>query len=158
MLRLALLGGAAATIAGFCAGWRVHDWRDAAAQVHSAKVAVAALQRQSAVSQAIAVTDQARQDRIRTVTRILTKEIPVYVAPETDVRFALPDGFVRLHDAAAAGLPAGAISPTEPDDTASDFTFAQAAGVIVANYGECHADQQRLTDLQAWLRGQGLSP
>jgi hypothetical protein len=64
-----------------------------------------------------------------------------------------------LHDAAAAGddLSAAAADPGRPDDAASDVTASEAAGVIVANYGACHADQSRLAELQAWARSMGLA-
>jgi hypothetical protein len=66
---------------------------------------------------------------------------------------------VRLHDAAAAGLdlPAAPQDPTEPDDAPSDVAVSAAVGVIVGNYGACHADQARLAALQEWARGEGLA-
>jgi hypothetical protein len=66
---------------------------------------------------------------------------------------------VRLHDAAAAGvdLPAGAAGADRPDDAPSDVAASAAAAVIVANYGDCHADQDRLAAFQAWARGEGLA-
>jgi hypothetical protein len=159
MWRVSLALILAGALGGFATGWRVHDWRDGAAATQAAKAVVVTVSRQAAVSQRIAVTAQAAQDRVRTVTRTLIQEVPTYVAPETDTRYALPWGFVRLHDAAAAGvdLPPAPEGPAEPDGAASDTTVSVAARVILSNYGACHADQARLAALQAWARGEGLA-
>ncbi|HXQ16901.1 MAG TPA: hypothetical protein VN814_19995 [Caulobacteraceae bacterium] len=159
MWKLSLFAAAATAIGGFAAGWKVHDWRDGAAEVHAARTAVSTIQRQAAASQTIAVADQAAQDRVRTVTRTLIEKVPVYVSATTDARFPLPVGFVRLHDAAAAGddLPAVAPGADGADDAASDVAASAAATVIVGNYGACHADQARLAELQAWARSVGLA-
>jgi hypothetical protein len=116
-------------------------------------------ERQAAASQTIAVADQAAQDRVRTITRTLIEEVPAHVSATTDVRFPLPLGFVRLHDAAVAGddLSAAAPGSVGPDDAASGVAASAAAAVIVGNYGSCHADQARLAELQAWARSVGLA-
>src|SRR5580704_11131294 len=103
MLKFALLATAVAAVSGFAAGWRVHDWRDSSAAVARAAKVVRIVQRQGAVSQALAVHDQAAQDQIRTVTRTIVERVPAYVTPAADRRFPLPVGFVRVHDLAASG-------------------------------------------------------
>jgi hypothetical protein len=155
-----LLAGLAALAVGFAVGWAAHGWRDGDAQLGAAQRVVRLVQRQASASQAIAVGDQRADDRIRTVTRRLIEKVPVYVTPQTDRAFPLPWGFVRLHDAAASGddLPATAAGSARPDDAASDVAASEAAAVVVANYGGCRADRQRLADLQAWARRMGLAP
>jgi hypothetical protein len=159
MWKIALFAVAATAIGGFAAGWKVHDWRDGAAQVHAARAAVKTVQRQAAASQVVAVADQRMQDRVRTVTRTLIEKVPTYVSPPTDVRFPVPWGYVRLHDAAAVGddLSAAAPSAARPDGAASNVKVSEAASVVVANYGSCRADQARLAELQAWVRQMGLA-
>jgi hypothetical protein len=159
MWKLSLFAAAATAIGGFAAGWKVHDWRDGAAQVQAAQSAVKTVQRQAAASQAIAVSDQRTQDRVRTVTRTLIQKVPVYVSATTDARFPVPWGYVRLHDAAAVGddLSAAASGPDRPDDAASDVAASEAARVVVANYGACRADQARLAELQDWARSMALA-
>ena len=148
-----------ALAAGFGGGWRVCAWRDAAALVAGVKPAVTSIEHAAAVSQAVAVRAQSAQDRIRTVTRTLIEEVSSHVPPAVDAAYALPRGFVRLHDAAAAGvdLPAAAASPGQPDDAPSGVALSDAAAVIVGNYGACRADQARLATLQQWARAQGLA-
>lgn len=65
------------------------------------------------------------------------RRTPNYVTPETDARFPLPCGFVRLHNAAQAGgvdpsaipLPAGAT-----DASPCDVKASAAIGIIQDNY------------------------
>ena len=159
MLKLALIGTVGGAILGFAGGWRVHDWRDGAAAAKQAVRVIRVVERQAAVSQAAAVRDQSAQDHIRTVTKTLVEKVPVYVSPSIDARYPLPVGFVRLHDAAAIGFDLSAASAGSggPDDAPSDVAASGAARVIVLNYGACRADQQRLSDLQAWAKAQGLA-
>jgi hypothetical protein len=159
MWKLSLLLGVAALGGGFAAGWRVHDWRDGAGQLHAAQAAVRVTQRQAAASEAIAVRDQQAEDRVRTVTRRLIERVPVYVTPQTDRDFPLPWGFVRVHDAAIGGddLSAAAPGAGQPDDAASDVAASEAAAVIAGNYGDCRVDRQRLADLQAWAKAMHLA-
>jgi hypothetical protein len=107
---------------------------------------------QGQASERIGAADQAKQTRIRTITRTLVHEVPVAIPPSVDRAFPLSVGFVRLHDAAALGLdlsdiaaPAGAA-----DDAAARVGASDAARVIAANYGDCRADAQELADWQAW--------
>jgi hypothetical protein len=159
MWKLSIAAALAAAVAGFAGGWKVHDWRDASAELGAARTAVAVVQRQAVVSQRVAVTSQQAQDHVRTVTRTLIQKVPDYVSPTADAGFPLPWGFVRLHDAAVAGvdLSAATAGPGGPDDAPSDVAASSAAAVIVANYGDCHADQARLAAFQAWARGEGLA-
>jgi hypothetical protein len=84
-------------------------------------------------------------DRVRTVTKTLTKEVPVYVPADA---CPLPDGFRLLHDAAAEGR-----DPEPPGSpNAAPVPAQDAAATIVENYGTCHEDQRRLADLQKWVR------
>jgi hypothetical protein len=159
MWKLSIALGLAAAIAGFAGGWKVHDWRDAASELAAARNAVTVVQHQAAVGLQVAVASQQAQDHVRIVTRTLIEKVPEYVTPAADARYPLPWGFVRLHDAAVAGvdLPAVAAGPDRPDDAPSDVAASTAAAVIVSNYGDCHADQDRLAAFQAWARGEGLA-
>jgi hypothetical protein len=159
MWKLSLFLALAAGLGGFAGGWRVHDWRDASAELAASRSALSLGLSQAAISQQIAVRVQAGQDRIRTVTRTLIEKVPDYVTPTADAGFPLPWGFVRLHDAAVSGadLPAPATGAGGADDAASDVAASTAATVVAANYGACRADQERLAAFQAWARGEGLA-
>lgn len=154
---------------GFAWGWTVRDWKASAdtarARIRAAEVRVAeirdALDRERAqadVTTAIDTRSVADQARIRTITQTIVKEVPVYVPAEADLRYALPVGLVRLHDAAAAGLPLSD-APGQSDDPAgflepSDVAPSRLGTVIAENYGVCRADAARFSDLQDWVRQQ----
>lgn len=115
----------------------------------------------------IAAADKAGFERgkaqARTVT--LTKEIVRYVTPETDARFTLPCGMLRLHDAAALGV--GAETLRNPsglaDGDACPVKASDLAAVIVWNYGLDHQKDAQIAGLQDLARTlkaalEGLAP
>ncbi|MGH6979023.1 MAG: hypothetical protein ACRED4_07010 [Brevundimonas sp.] len=160
----ALTAGAMLAI-GFGAGWTVRDWKAAADHRGELSEKVRTVERivyreraQADVTSAVETKAAEAQVQIRTVTQTIIKEVPVYVSPETDARFALPVGLVRVHDAAAAGHPLPEPSG-QPDDAAgnaqpSDIPPSRLAATIAANYGVCLADAARFSALQDWIRQQ----
>ena len=59
-------------------------------------------------------------------------------------------GFVRLHDAAAAGkLPESA---RDADAAATGIALSAVAGTVAANYQTCHENAEQLRALQTWVR------
>jgi hypothetical protein len=107
-------------------------------------------------SQAAERNHQTAAEAIRTVYRTIEWEIPVHVSPETDARFPLAVGFVRVHDAAALGMPVADVHDPagRPDDAASELAASEAARTIAGNYEACADNAQRLETWQAWWRGQ----
>ncbi|ASN72214.1 hypothetical protein 3S15_28 [uncultured Caudovirales phage] len=49
-----------------------------------------------------------RVEVIETQGKTIIQRVPVYVTPDDDARCAVPDGFIRLHDAAARAVDIGA--------------------------------------------------
>lgn len=151
---------------GFSAGWIARDWKQGRADADRARAEIVERDRviaheraQAEVTARVERAAVAQQVRVRTVTETIIREIPVHVPHEADIRFALPSGLVRVHDAAATGHPLP--DPArEPDDPAgslepSDIPASRLATVIALNYGVCRGDQARLAALQDWVRGQG---
>jgi hypothetical protein len=141
---------------GFGAGWKVHDWRDAASALKAVRQVVSVVQHQGSVDTAVAVQQQAAQDRVRVVTQILIQKVPVYVTAQADSQCTVPNGFVRLHDAAAAGrdVPALSQGPGESADDPSGVALSSVAGVVADNYGTCNSLRAELTGWQQWYAGQ----
>jgi len=70
----------------------------------------------------------------------IIKEVPIYVTQIDDSRCIIPNGFVRLHTAAAENTTAG--PPTESDRAASPYTLSEIETVDIANLtilAECKA-------------------
>lgn len=95
-----------------------------------------------------------RQVAIQTVTNEHIREVPAHVTPQADARCTVPVGAVRLHDAAARGVPVEAIPAAagQSDDAASGVALSGLLSAVVANYGTCQQVRQTLTDLQAYER------
>jgi hypothetical protein len=92
-------------------------------------------------------------DRIRVVREkgdTIIKEVPVYVPVQADAACTINRGFVRLHDAAAAGeLPEPA---RDTDAAAADIALSTVAGTVATNYQTCHETAEQLRALQTWVR------
>ncbi|MDB5447635.1 MAG: putative signal peptide protein [Phenylobacterium sp.] len=155
-LKLALMVGAAAV--AFAAGWKVDEWRHAAADVKAAVHTIKTVQAQGQVSTVAAAKDAEVQTSIRYVTRTLIEKVPAHVSPETDRSFPLPVGLVRVHDAAALGVDVSAVPDPagRADDQASAVEASDLGRVLAVNYGECRADQARLSALQGWVSAEAM--
>lgn len=127
---------------------------------HAAELAklhkeVATARYEAAIAQATVKVVTKYVDRIvkvQGVTRVITKEIPVYVTSTADAGCVIPAGFVRVHDAAAAGVvpqPAG-----DPDAPAPGVALSTVAETVTDNYGVAHEIAAQLTALQDWIRAQ----
>lgn len=124
-----------------------------------AEKTVASLRSQLDSTEAAVVTVTKYVDRVRTIEvkgDTIIKEIPRYVTAQADADCTIPIGFVRLHDAAAAGalLDPG---PGDPDAAPSGVALSTVAGTVAANYRDAHVDAERLNALQETLRVQGVT-
>lgn len=108
----------------------------------------------NAASYAIGFREGKEQRVIQTNTRTIIERIPVSVTEAADVACPIPLGFVRVHDAAAAGSPTAgfAYRAPEPDAAASDALLSETAGLLTENYGACHANAEQLASLQELVR------
>jgi hypothetical protein len=92
-------------------------------------------------------------DRVRVVREkgdTIINEVPVYVPVQADAACTINRGFVRLHDAAAAGdLPEPA---RDADAPAAGLALSAVAGTVAANYQTCHENAEQLRALQMWVR------
>ena len=149
--RLLALIALAVALLGF--GWvkgaaHVQAQWDAAIQQQSLQVAA---RRQKQAEATVKVVTQ-YVDRVRVVREkgdTLIKEVPVYVPVEADTACTIHRGFVRLHDAAAAGELPGPAGDT--DAAAAGVTLSAVAGTVVDNYQTCHENAEQLRALQAWV-------
>ncbi len=163
--KLAAMGAVAGMLfgAGVCAGLRWDAGKVARLEAAQAKAEAAAARAARALTRAQDFVTHVQetaalktQQQIRTVTRTVVKKVPIYVTPKTDAAFPLPNGFVRLHDAAALGVdPASLSGPAAgADAAASAVTASHAAAVIAENYGICRQAIDEVSRWQAWARAQ----
>lgn len=95
------------------------------------------------------VANAEAHQKIKTVP--ITQEVPIYVTRETDDRFPLPCGFVRLHNAYASNSAAASISlpAGKSDADKCDVTASAAVAIIGANYGLALGWK---ADLETWVK------
>lgn len=141
----------AAALIGF--GWikgasHVQAQWDAAVQKQTLQAAtIRERQAQSTVKVVTQYVDRVRVVREKGDT--ILKEVPVYVPAQADAACTINCGFVRLHDAAAAGeLPEPA---RDADAAATGLALSAVAGTVATNYQTCHENAEQLRALQAWV-------
>ena len=121
------------------------------AAVHQQTLQIAAVRQRQAEATVQVVTRYV--DRVRVVREkgdTIIKEVPIYVPVQADAACTINRGFVRLHDAAAAGeLPEPA---RDTDAAAAGIALSAVAGTVAANYQSCHENAEQLRALQAWVR------
>ena len=121
------------------------------AAVHQQTLQIAAVRQRQAEATVKVVTQYV--DRVRVVREkgdTIIKEVPVYVPVQADAACTINRGFVRLHDAAAAGeLPEPA---RDADAAAAGIALSAVARTVAANYQSCHENAEQLRALQAWVR------
>ena len=121
------------------------------AAVHQQTLQIAAVRQRQAEATVQVVTRYV--DRVRVVREkgdTIIKEVPIYVPVQADAACTINRGFVRLHDAAAAGeLPEPA---RDADAAATGIALSAVAGTVAANYQTCHENAEQLRALQTWVR------
>ena len=121
------------------------------AAVHQQTLQIAAVRQRQAEATVQVVTRYV--DRVRVVREkgdTIIKEVPIYVPVQADAACTINRGFVRLHDAAAAGeLPEPA---RDADAAAAGIALSAVAGTVAANYQACHVNAEQLRALHAWVR------
>lgn len=154
MGKLALFLGGSILLAGvsFGAGWQVQAWRHGAAETKQLVRVVKQIEYRDRETVKIAAAHAATRTEIQWRTRTLIEKVPEYVTVQADAACPVPVGFVRLHDAAAAGVAREFGATGGPDDRPSGVALSAVAETVVANYGTCDDTRNTLLALQAWER------
>lgn len=85
----------------------------------------------------------------------IIKQVKVYVPTSDDNMYHLPIGFVRLHDAAATGVPLPE-SASSVLAHPSPIAISTAASVITSNYQLCRTEREKYNALWQWAEQQHL--
>ncbi|MCD9124030.1 hypothetical protein [Cupriavidus sp. UGS-1] len=138
--------------------WLTDRYKDANKRAADAERTVASLRSQLDSAEGSVITVTKYVDRVRTVEvkgATIIKEIPRYVPAQADAACTVPVGFVRLHDAAAAGAVLGH-DPGSVDAAPSGVALSAVAETVAGNYTDSHANAEQMTSLQEALRKQGV--
>lgn len=152
--RALAIGLAVGAVAGSGGTWWLRDQMAARTQLQAARTITRTVVRQGEATERVVYRTVEAQERVRTVTRTIIRDIPHVLPVETDRSFPLPVGLIRLHDAAALGTnpvpdPAG-----RADDAASPVAASDLANAFADNYGACRLNSEQLVGLQSWVTEQ----
>lgn len=102
------------------------------------------------ITEAVKTDNVKAKAQIEYRTKLLVKEVPVYVTPAADDRCIVPVGFVRLHDQAASGGQASlSQAPGGPLDAPSGIPLSDAISTVIGNYGVAYDWR---AEAMAWRR------
>ena len=158
MRRAVVIVALLAIVVGF-AWWATTSYNAAVQRADQAESTAATLRTQLDNAKAATVTVTQYVDRERIVRLkgdTIIKEVPRYVPVQADAACVVPRGFVRLHDAAAAGTVPNP-DTGDADAAPAGVALSAVASTVAANYTDCHVDAARLTSLQQTLRDQGVT-
>lgn len=105
------------------------------------------------------ISDAAQHDataktQIKTIYRTIHDAVPKLITPDTDRKYPLSNGFIRLLDAGAMSSSPGDTRDT--DDQPSPFASSVIARGQLDDDQRCYANARQLTDLEQWLRDKGF--
>jgi hypothetical protein len=125
------------------------------AQASAAKdVVIEKVQASERIGQTIEARAIDQVAQVQTLTQIETVEVPKYVTVQANARCVVPVGFVRLFDAAAAGLPPVPDAPSVLDGAAAGIDLATVGTVAVTDFGAANENAARMKALQDWISTQ----
>jgi hypothetical protein len=122
----------------------------------AARATIAEMRKRGRITDQVSASAAEHQASIQLVTRTNLEKVPVYVTKQADGRCTLSVGFVRMHDANAAGVPADSVplAAGQSYDDASGVALSTLTDVLVWNYGAANSTRRNLIDLQDWIRHQ----
>ena len=155
--RLLAMAALAVALTGF--GWikgaeHVQTQWDAAVQQQTLQ-AITVRERQAEATVKVVTQYVDRVHVVREKGETIIKEVPVYVPVQADAACTINRGFVRLHDAAAAGElpePAG-----DADAAAAGVALSAVATTVTTNSHTGHENAEQLRALQTWVSEMGRS-
>jgi len=144
----------------FFFGWKTNGWR-LESQINSSKTTqvtgtLKQERKTTKAAHAAAAAPTSAQQAQQEKARVITKEIIRYVQSSDANQCPLPAKWVRIHDAAATGVPtdptAGGQPPVAASEAAAPVSNGEAIGVVASNYDICLQEINRLQGWQAWYR------
>lgn len=139
---------------GFFEGVHYETLKVEAAASAAKDTVLAQTVKSDAIANQVASADILAQQQLQLVTNTIVKEVPVYVTKIADRKCVIPRGFVRLHDAAATGVPPVPDPAPGADDQPAGTDLAAVGTTVATNYGKYAALRQQFLDLKTWVTAQ----
>jgi len=101
---------------------------------------------QDAVTHAVDTDNANKQANINQNTGEIVRYVTKYIPAKADAACVLPNGFVRVLDAALTGVAPADLpgSAAEPDDAPSGLTLSQASTLLAQSLGDYAATRARI--------------
>lgn len=145
---LALIVFALALLAfGFTQGAEYEEGQQAKRDLAAERATVVLATKRADVTSKVELKYAPQLTKVRTVTKTLIKEVPVYVSAND---CPMSPGFRLHHDAAAQGVLPDATGIAD----AAAVPAPDVASTTAENYGTCLENAKRLEGLQEWVRNQ----
>jgi hypothetical protein len=109
---------------------------------------------QVAATKAAGAAETIAQTKISTAYHTLKQEVATYVPPYADADCPIPNGAVRVFDAAAGGVPSLPDAAAQSDAAPSGVALSTVIATTVDNDAVATANAEQLSALQAWIRAQ----
>jgi hypothetical protein len=157
-----LIGGAAIASASAAGAWHVQNLRYGLqiaeientqwqTEIQRQQQLVEAHRYQNQVKDLVSQNRALAEQKQKTVTEYVTKEVTKYVQSPDAGQCHFTDDWVRPYDSAAAGLPQ-TDTTTGSDADAPRITDIEVLENATGNYATCHDIRQDLISLQEWVR------
>lgn len=139
---------------GFSSSWYLKNLQASKQELKVVERVVTVERKSAEVSAKVDQKHTEAVAKVRTITKTILKEVPVYVTQKVDANCTIPVGFVSVFNASANGEVPPAPG-TVNESAASEVVLSEVATAAVENHGSYHEVAQQLRDLQSWIRQQG---
>jgi hypothetical protein len=139
---------------GYRAGRAAERQAVAAREIAAARQLARVAQASASISASARADNAAALAQIRTLTLKLQQKVPTYVSPQADRRCVVPVGYVRLRDAAGAGLDPVAPAAGGSLDADSGLVLSDLAENDIANAAAFNAATEEVRAWRAWYARQ----
>lgn len=136
------------------ATWTIKSRLDDRAKLKAIERVVKVERKSAEVTTKVDLKHTAEQAKVRTVTKTILKEVPVYVTRKADTECSIPAGFVSVFNASANGEVPQTSSGAD-ESAASGVVLSEVAQAIVENHGTYHEVASQMKALQEWVAEQG---
>lgn len=156
-----LIGGAAIASVSAAGAWQVQSWRYGLqiaeientqwqTEIQRQQQLVEAHRYQNQVKDLVSQNRQLAEQKQKTVTEYVTKEVTKYVQSPDAGQCHFTDDWVRIYNAAAGMSKADTAAGTDAD--AARITDIEVLENATGNYATCNDIRQDLISLQDWVR------
>lgn len=142
---------------GTFTAFEMHKWdldKAKAALVDEQNKVLATKDREAATTREVEAATEEAKIEVRTVTKTIVKEVPIYVTQHDNAQCSVNVGAVRVLAGAARGMPDFPDPAGRADATASGVELSTLTAAGAEDLGTCREIRETLIGLQNWVAAQ----